>query len=179
MTNDEARITKECRMTNDRTAPAARAQAPFGHEAMMSGAFHFTQGVPRICHWCFVILSSFVLRHSSFPLLALVALPGCQQQMADQPSYGPLQASRFFADGQASRPVVPGTVARGQLRYDPHLFEGIIGKNAKGEKQFVTEFPFPVTREVLLRGQERFKIYCSVCHGREGKGDGMVVQRGF
>ncbi len=99
--------------------------------------------------------------------------------MADQPSYEPLEASRFFADGQASRPVVLGTVARGQLRDDRHVFTGVTGNNDKGGKQYAAEFPFLVTPELLDRGQRRFNIFCSVCHGREGKGDGIVVERGF
>jgi hypothetical protein len=157
MTNDQAPMTKECPRSNDQGKPMAATRST------------------RQCfaHWTLVILWSLVIGTWSF------LTTGCQQQMADQPSYGPLESSAFFADGQASRPVVPGTVARGQLRDDPHLYEGITGKNDKGEKQYVTEFPFPVTREVLIRGQERFNIFCSVCHGREGKGDGIVVERGF
>ena len=73
----------------------------------------------------------------------------------------------------ASRPVVPHTVARGQLDADEALYTGKIGTN------LVETFPFPITREVLERGRERFDIYCSPCHGRTGEGNGMIVQRGF
>jgi len=105
--------------------------------------------------------------------LAAVLLGGCRQKMAEQPRYEPLAKSDFFADGRASRPLVPGTVARGHLNDDPLLFEGKVdGKPAD-------VFPFPVTRPVLERGRERFDIFCSPCHGRVGDGNGMVVRRGF
>ena len=104
---------------------------------------------------------------------ACFALAGCRQDMHDAPSYDPLQATDFFANGAASRPLVPNTVARGQLRADEFLFTGKING------QVANEFPMPVTRQVLDRGQERFNVYCSPCHGRTGEGNGMVVQRGF
>jgi mono/diheme cytochrome c family protein len=97
----------------------------------------------------------------------------CQQQMAEQPRYEPLEPSTFFADGRASRSLVPGTVARGHLKTDAHLYAG----QANGK--LADTFPFPVTRAVLERGQERYNIYCSPCHGRIGNGEGIVVQRGF
>jgi hypothetical protein len=101
-------------------------------------------------------------------------LVACRQQMFQQPSYRPYQPSSFFADGTSARPVPADTVARGQLRDDPLLFTG---KDASG--QDATEFPFPITREVLTRGQQRFNVYCTPCHGFAGDGDGMVVRRGF
>jgi mono/diheme cytochrome c family protein len=103
-----------------------------------------------------------------------VAVPACRQRMSDQPSYRPLQASAFFPDGRASRPLLPGTVARGQLREDSKLYEGRDDK-----EEFVTEFPFEMTAEVLERGEQRFNIFCSVCHGKTGDGDGRIVQRGY
>ena len=104
---------------------------------------------------------------------ACVALGGCRQDMHDSPSYDPLQGTNFFANGAASRPLVPNTVARGQLRADEHLYTGKING------QVANEFPMPVTKQVLDRGQERFNVYCSPCHGRTGEGNGMIVQRGF
>ena len=98
----------------------------------------------------------------------------CRQDMHDQPKYQPLEASSFFADGRASRPLVAGTVARGQLREDV-LFH--TGREADGD--FGEVFPFPVGREDLGRGRERYNIYCSPCHDRVGNGNGMIVQRGF
>jgi mono/diheme cytochrome c family protein len=102
-----------------------------------------------------------------------LALAGCRQDMHDAPSYDPLQATTFFANGAASRTLVPNTVARGLLREDTHLNEG------KVDGKLATTFPMPVTAEVMARGQERFNVFCSPCHGRTGSGNGMVVQRGF
>ena len=93
--------------------------------------------------------------------------------MHDQPRYKPLARSEFYPDHRSARPLVTGTVARGELREDEGLYTGKVGKD------FVTTFPFPVTPAVLERGRERFEIYCTPCHGRLGNGEGMVVQRGF
>jgi len=97
----------------------------------------------------------------------------CRQDMHDAPRYEPLEEAPFFADGRSSRVLVANTVARGQLREDEHLYTGKVG----GE--LATEFPMPVTNEVMARGQERFNVFCSPCHGRTGEGNGMIVQRGF
>jgi len=93
--------------------------------------------------------------------------------MADQPRYEPLQKSEFFDDRRASRPLVEGTVARGHLEADEHLYSGKIN----GEP--AQTFPFPIDGQVLRRGQERFNIFCSPCHDRVGTGDGMIVRRGY
>lgn len=98
---------------------------------------------------------------------------GCRQDMHNQPRYKPLAASDFFGDGRSARPVVEGTVARGHLRIDKARYTG------KQDGADVTEFPFPITRADLLRGQARFNIYCSPCHSRIGDGNGMIVRRGF
>ena len=73
----------------------------------------------------------------------------------------------------ASRPIVPHTVARGELKEDEAFYTGKIGTN------LVTEFPMPITREILERGHQRFDIYCAACHDRTGEGRGIIVQRGF
>ena len=93
--------------------------------------------------------------------------------MHDQPKYRPLAVSPFFRDHRSERPLIEGTVARGFLRADEGYYTGLVNGQA------VTTLPFPVTKEVLLRGQERFNIYCSPCHGRTGDGYGMIVQRGI
>ena len=103
----------------------------------------------------------------------LLAASGCRQDMHDQPKYQPFERNAFFADQRASRPLVPGVVARGHLDEDRPFFTGT---SATGP---VTTNPLPLSRDVLLRGQERFNIYCSPCHDRVGRGEGMIVQRGF
>jgi len=115
-----------------------------------------------------------MLRRQSMAALLLVALvAGCRQDMHDQPKYKPLKSSAFFEDGRDSRPLVADTVARGHLDDDALLYTGKIGT------AFATEFPFPITGDVLVRGQERFNIYCTPCHDRTGGGDGMIVRRGY
>ncbi|MBV9744340.1 MAG: cytochrome c [Acidobacteriia bacterium] len=99
---------------------------------------------------------------------------GCRQDMQDQPKYIPLRPSAFFADGRSERPLIAGTVARGHLEDDALFYTG---KGPDGK--FVDQFPFPVTKDVVLRGQQRFTIYCTPCHDRNGNGQGMVVRRGF
>ena len=103
--------------------------------------------------------------------LALAA--GCRQDMHDAPRYDPLEASAVVPGASSAQPLVAGTVARGFLHEDEHLYTGKVGG------QPAATFPFPITREDLDRGQQRFNIYCSPCHGRTGEGNGMVVQRGF
>lgn len=98
---------------------------------------------------------------------------GCHTDMWRQPRQEPLDASEFFADGSANRPLVPGTVARDHLRNDNVFYTG-----AKDGK-WVDEFPMPVTKALLLRGQERYQIYCTPCHGQLGDGNGMIAKRGF
>ena len=106
-------------------------------------------------------------------LLLVACLAGCQQKMAVQPSYKPLAESNFFDDKRASRPLVDGTIPRGDLHDDEQLYEG------KVDGKLADTFPFPITREVLERGQERYDIYCAPCHDRMGTGDGMIVRRGY
>ena len=103
---------------------------------------------------------------------SLLAL-ACRQDMHDQPKYKPYRESELFADHRSARPLVQGTIARGMLHEDEALFTG------KKDGNFVSELPVKLTPQLLLRGQERFEIFCSPCHGRTGRGDGMVVRRGF
>jgi len=116
-----------------------------------------------------------VLQSTRWLCIALCGLFlfGCRLDMHVQPKYKPLDPSTFFDDGRSARPEVPGTVARGHLRTDEFLYTGKVN----GEP--ADAFPFPVTREVLERGRERYNIYCSPCHDYTGSGRGMVVQRGF
>jgi mono/diheme cytochrome c family protein len=100
-------------------------------------------------------------------------MAGCRLDMHDQPRHRPLGASSFFPDGRSARPLVDGTVARGKLKTDTRMFKG------KAGDAFVTDIPVPVDEALLARGQERFNIYCSPCHGRTGDGEGMVSARGF
>lgn len=102
-----------------------------------------------------------------------VSLAGCHTDMWIQPKAKPLQSSSFFADGQASRLPVANTVARGHLNEDNLLHTGLSGG------QYSEAFPFPIGDAEMKRGQNRFEIYCTPCHGRIGDGKGMIAQRGL
>lgn len=105
-------------------------------------------------------------------LVAALILSSCTD-MYDQPKHKPLEKSNFYADGLSARPLVEGTVARGNARTEELLYTG------KAGGRFVDMFPFQVTAEVMERGEDRFNTFCSPCHGRMGDGTGMIVQRGF
>jgi len=105
---------------------------------------------------------------------ACIALAGCRQDMHDAPRYRPLRASQFFADGSSARMPVANTVSRNPLADTDELFY-----TGKVNGTLANEFPMPVTAAVMARGRERYNIFCSPCHGRTGKGDGMIVQRGM
>ncbi|MEJ7624684.1 MAG: cytochrome c [Pyrinomonadaceae bacterium] len=126
----------------------------------------------------------------------LAAGCGVRFDMQDQPRYKPYKKSEFYSDKRGSRDRPAGTVARGQLNADKAFYTGRIDNpnlNAQVETATdatgnmlvatfpndISEFPLPVTKELIDRGQERYNIYCIVCHGPVGAGDGMVVRRGF
>jgi cytochrome c553 len=90
-----------------------------------------------------------------------------------QPRYNPLAATTFFDDSRSARPAIEDTVARGQLRLDLARYTGKV--NGKD----IDYFPIQITPADLARGQERFNIFCSPCHGRLGDGHGMIVSRGM
>ena len=110
----------------------------------------------------------------AFLLFALaLATTSCRRGMVDQQKIKPLAENGFFEDHRGSRLPPAHTVARGQLHDDEQFYTGKIGND------LAATFPMPVTRELLTRGRERYEIYCSVCHGPTGDGNGMIVQRGF
>ncbi len=101
-----------------------------------------------------------------------------RKAMYDQEKYEPLEATDFFGDRRSARPLIEGTVAQGQLKLDDHLYLGI-EEVEPGEFTQAKSYPFEITADDLARGKERFEIYCSVCHGLSGNGNGMVVRRGY
>jgi mono/diheme cytochrome c family protein len=132
------------------------------------------------------------------PIILISMLPACRQDMADQPAYRPFRASSFFADGLSARPLVPGTVARGSKQSsgkrpttseDVTRIVGIIAASADNPfgaagramdwSVYREAFPISITQATLERGQQRFNIYCAMCHDRVGTGKGVVVERGF
>lgn len=129
-------------------------------------------------------------------LVLTIVSVGCRYDMQDQPRYKAYKKSDFFKDGRASRDLPQGTVSRGNLREDKAFYTGK-KENADPNVQVQTttgpdgntlvssfpndieKIPFPVTKEVVDRGQERYNVYCIVCHGPVGNGDGMIVRRGY
>jgi mono/diheme cytochrome c family protein len=105
------------------------------------------------------------------------------QDMANEPKYKPQDASEVFADGRAMRLPIPGTVARGQLQEDDHFYRGytqsIDSATGKTTTTFFDSLPPQVTLDMALlkRGQERYNIYCAVCHGQDGYGNGPINAR--
>lgn len=114
-----------------------------------------------------------VIQAGVISILCLVIMASCRQDMHDQPRVEPFEESDFFGDRRSARPALEGTIPRGHLRLDEHLYTGKIN----GE--LATTVPFPVTLDVLRRGQERYDIYCAPCHSKVGNGLGMIVQRGM
>jgi mono/diheme cytochrome c family protein len=108
------------------------------------------------------------------PFVCLVAVGGCRQDMHNQPKYIPLRDSAFFPDGSSARVLVEDTVARGTLQEDAAFYTG-----KENGTELTTTLPFPLTQEVLDRGEQRFNIYCAPCHDRTGSGQGMIVRRGY
>jgi mono/diheme cytochrome c family protein len=113
------------------------------------------------------------LKSTSLVCALVLATAGCRQDMHDAPRYEPYEKSDFFPDRRSARPLVAGTVARGHLHDDSPVNTGRVGA------AFVATLPVPVTMELVRRGQQRYDIFCSPCHGLTGRGDGMVVRRGF
>lgn len=117
---------------------------------------------------------------------ALAVIAGCQGRPSEkppihvnpnmdlQPKYKAQSESRFFVNHATMRTPPAGTVAVGELREDV-VYQ--TGRDEKGE--LIKRSPVPTTINLLKRGQERFTIYCSPCHGQTGKGNGIVAQRGF
>lgn len=95
------------------------------------------------------------------------------QNMDNQPKYVGQQPNLLFNDGRSMRPVVPGAIAQGDMVDDTHYAMGVV------DGQWVTAFPerVKITTDFVLRGQERFEIYCMPCHGPTGVGDGIINQR--
>jgi mono/diheme cytochrome c family protein len=122
--------------------------------------------------WCKLRSNRLLALAFLVPFVAIFA-SGCRQDMHDAPRYDPLEFSRLFENGSSARQLVPGTIPRGYLNEDTLFYQG------KVNGQPSTSFPFPITKADLDRGEQRYNIYCSPCHGRTGEGNGMVVQRGF
>ncbi len=104
---------------------------------------------------------------------ALLILTACHRNMQEQPKFLPDQQNHDFPNEQVDRKPVEHTVPRG------HVDDGSVFYTGQTGNVLATTFPMPVTLDLVKQGQEAFNINCSVCHGRDGYGEGIVVQRGF
>jgi hypothetical protein len=105
--------------------------------------------------------------------LLVLASASCRSDMQDQPRYEAFEENVNYSDSLGARPSPEGTVARGYLRDDEAMYTGMVSK------VLLTNPPFPITKEILDRGQDRFNVFCSPCHGMSGLADGMIVRRGY
>jgi cytochrome c len=94
--------------------------------------------------------------------------------MDDQPKYEAMEESGFFLDKSAMRMPLEGTVARGQLNENTAYYQG---KSISGK--LINKMPVKLTQQLLERGQKRYNIYCTPCHGLTGAGQGIVIKKGF
>jgi mono/diheme cytochrome c family protein len=108
------------------------------------------------------------------------------QDMGIQPKFREQETNSLFADDRAMRPKIPGTVARGSLELDDNYYHGFVRRNDGSGKYtvvYAASLPSDMSdspekmRAMMRRGQERFNIYCYVCHGYDGSGHGPVNQR--
>jgi hypothetical protein len=115
------------------------------------------------------------LRRFLTPILVLMValVVGCRRDMQDQPHVKPLERSAFFVDERSARPIPADTIARGHLNDQDEVHTGVV------DGKFLMSMPLSVDRALLARGQERYRIYCSMCHGLLGDGNGIVAKRGF
>jgi mono/diheme cytochrome c family protein len=111
-------------------------------------------------------------------VLLFLVLPGCRSEMYDQPRFEPYEATEFFDDGTSARPLVAGTVPRRDPREQGKSSDELFTTGKKAG-QLADSLPFPVDSALLDRGQDRYRIFCTPCHGELGDGRGMIVQRGF
>jgi hypothetical protein len=123
---------------------------------------------------------------STLFMLALIAamLAGCEkakQDMYDQPKYKPFAPSKLFSDGSSSRPLPPNSVVHSMGAFSGtssgRIGEDTVMRNRAAEN--AKSIPYPITLQLLKRGQERFNIYCEPCHSPAGDGDGLIARRGF
>ncbi len=103
-------------------------------------------------------------------LTTFVLTGGCSDPMRDQGRITPFKASPFFKNGTSAQPPAPGTVPQGFGQSDEALTTG------KVRGIFVQTFPIPVTRDLRELGRERYDIFCAVCHGPAGDGDGVIMK---
>ncbi len=116
-------------------------------------------------------------------LATLTAMIGCKpsHNMERQPYYRPYTPTDSFVDGMSERPLVAGVVPRPADHSPgiPYVAVRAVGPAGYDRVAATRDIPFPITPDSLARGQLLYRVYCSICHGRLGNGEGMIVQRGL
>jgi mono/diheme cytochrome c family protein len=121
-----------------------------------------------------------------FAAVGMAVLGGCRQDMQNQPKFIPLRSSEFYSDRRSARYPVPGTIPQlddksvDREQLDPNSYY-LTGKHGN---VYGNELPAAGTEQkavaaILVRGQQRYNIYCAPCHSQLGDGNGMIVQRGY
>lgn len=135
--------------------------------------------------WWMVLTLAMVVIGTWIPLILIMRTRGTTSSkprvhflmdMDKQAKFGTQASHPWFVDGRAMREPVEGTLARGGLQHDAHFFDGYTKDANSGAIQFLTGLPPRVAEDerLLTRGRQRYKIYCAVCHGDSGTGDGLV-----
>ncbi len=113
------------------------------------------------------------VRYITLLALGSLLLSACGMNMYNQPKAKLYEVSPFFADGSSSQQLPEGVISRERGAIDPVVYTG---QTSQG---FAADIPFPLTLEVLERGQQRYNIYCAPCHNFDGNGLGLIVQKGM
>lgn len=138
----------------------------------------------RLCRSALTVLAG---------VLVLTALVGCRgstspvppvhlnRNMDQQNKFEAQEKTSLFYDGRAMRPIIEGTVSRGNLKADDHLHRGKIGAEFAKALPEADDDGAPFTKDegFLARGKQRYQIYCVPCHDSSGNSRGIVVQRGM
>jgi len=109
-----------------------------------------------------------------FLAFILAVIAGCQRNMGDRGRIRPMEQDTFFTDGSSARNRIEGTVSRNEIRTDQPFFTG---RDKRGE--YLPGSAIAVDEKVMAEGRSKYDVYCSVCHGNDGTGDGIVVKKGF
>lgn len=128
-------------------------------------------------------------------LAACLVLAGCHQDMWNQAYYRAYEKDESTDAASSSRMPIEGVVAYQGARREwtapvytamndgvrevPGITDEAFWSGRKSDGSYVADNYFEVTPELLARGQERYNISCSACHGLGGNGNGLIVQRGF
>ena len=158
-------ISTKSQTPNPREVPKTKSQRSAARHLVIA-----TWDFPGVWGLGFGILRCYLLVVCT---LLMCSFASCRRDMYNQPKGKPLAENSFFKNDAIARPLPPHTVARGEAREDSAFYTGLTSGT------LVTQPPMKLTPQLLARGRERYEIYCAVCHGLTGEGNGEIVRRGF